>query len=359
VGNSAVPRFSAAELRPLGVSILKRLGAPTDYAELVVDTLIEANLVGHDSHGIQYIARYAERIKRGVIDPRAMPEVTKETASTAIVDGHWTFGQVTAKRTLELAIQKAKKTSISAVGAIHCNHIGRLGAYTMMAADEGMIGMLMANVVHPVVQPYGGSSSIFGTNPISVAAPAGEMKPFLLDFATSAVAEGKVGLAALRREKVPLGWIVDNGGRDTDNPLDFSLPDGSVGENGRLLSFGGRDGQKGYCLSVMMEMLGGLLPGAGSVIDRDIHLYENGLLAIVLDVQRFTPVELFKNRMDELGNKVHTAPADSGIYDTVQMPGDYEWGNREKRLREGFDLPETAWMQIRTLARELQIDLPS
>jgi len=148
-----VPRFSAAELRTLGVSILKRLGAPTDYAELVVDVLIEANLVGHDSHGIQYITRYAERIKRGVIDPSTKPEVTRETASTAIVDGHWTFGQVTAKRTMELAIEKARKTSVSAVGAIHCNHIGRLGAYTMMAADKGMVGMLMANVVHPVVQP--------------------------------------------------------------------------------------------------------------------------------------------------------------------------------------------------------------
>jgi uncharacterized oxidoreductase len=358
VEDSLVPRFSATELRKLGVNILKGLGAPTDYAELVVDTLIEANLVGHDSHGIQYITRYAERIKRGVIDPRAKPEVTKETASTAIVDGHWTFGQVTAKRTMELAIEKARKASISAVGAVHCNHIGRLGGYTMIAAEKGMIGMLMANVVHPVVQAYGGASRVFGTNPISVAVPAGEMKPFLLDFATSAAAEGKVGLAALRREKIPLGWVVDNEGHDTDDPLDFSLPNGAVGETGRLLSFGGRDGQKGYCLSVLMEILGGLLPGAGSIIDEDMHLYENGLLAIVLNVQRFTPMHLFKKRMDALFVKVHTAPADPKMYSTVQMPGDFEWRNREERLRDGFDLPETVWMQIRSLAEELQIELP-
>jgi uncharacterized oxidoreductase len=357
VRNPIVPRFSATELRKLGVSILKRLGAPTEYAELVVDMLIEANLVGHDSHGIHYIIRYAERIEKGIIDPKAKPEVTNETASTAIIDGHWTFGQVTAKKTVELAIEKARKTSISAVGAIHCNHIGRLGAYTLMAAENDMIGMLMANVVHPVVQPYGGASRVFGTNPFSVAIPAGEMKPFLLDFATSAVAEGKIGLAAMSGERVPLGWIVDNEGHDTDNPLDFSLPNGAVGENGRLLSFGARDGQKGYCLSILMEILGGLLPGAGSIIDEDPHLYENGLLAIVLDVQRFTTLKLFKERIDVLFRKVHTEPADPRSHNTVQVPGEFEWSNREKRLKDGFEIPETAWMQIVNLAKELQIEL--
>jgi uncharacterized oxidoreductase len=353
--NSAMPRFAASELRELGVKILECLGSPREYAELVVGMLIEANLVGHDSHGIQYITRYADRIKNGIIDPKAKAEVTHETASTAIVDGHWTFGQVTAKKAMELAIEKARRASISAVGAIHCNHIGRLGAYTMMAAENNMVGMLMVNVVHPVVQPYGGASRVFGTNPFSVAVPAGQLKPFLLDFATSAVAEGKVGLAALRGEKIPLGWVVDNEGHDTDNPLDFSLLNGAVGENGRLLSFGARDGQKGYCLSILMEILGGLLPGAGSVIDKDMHLYENGLLAIVLKVQGFTPLEVFKKRMDSLFMMVRRAPTDSRAYGSVQVPGEFEWSNREKRQRDGFDVPEVVWTQIRSLAQELQI----
>ena len=125
--NQSVPRIPANELRETGVTIFTRLGAPCEYAELVVDMLIEANLVGHDSHGIHYVTRYAERIKKGIIDPTARPEVTNDTPSTAIIDGHWTFGQVTATKAMRLAIEKAKKTSISAVGAIHCNHIGRLG----------------------------------------------------------------------------------------------------------------------------------------------------------------------------------------------------------------------------------------
>jgi LDH2 family malate/lactate/ureidoglycolate dehydrogenase len=319
--------------------------------------LIEANLVGHDSHGIHYVTRYAERIKNGTIDPTARPEVTNDTPSTAIIDGHWTFGQVTATKATRLAIEKAKKTSISAVGAIHCNHIGRLGAYTMLAAESDMVGFLMANVVHPVVQPFGGASRVFGTNPISVAAPAGEEKPFLLDFATSSVAEGKVGVAAMSREKIPLGWIVDNDGHDTDDPLDFSLQNGSVGENGRLLSFGARDGHKGYCLSILMEILGGILPGGGSIVDEDAHVYENGLLVIALDIKKFTPLKRFKSRMDSLFKKVHSSPVNPEFqYDEVQVPGNYEWRNREKRLKEGIDVPQPTWDQIRSLAAELNVN---
>ena len=354
-----MPRLAVNELRKLGVSIFERLGAPKSYSGLVVDTLIEANLVGHDSHGIRYIPIYAERIKKGIINPKSNPEVTKETPSTALVDGHWTFGQATATKAIEVAIEKAKQTSISAVGAFHCNHIGRLGAYTLIAAKNDMIGILTANVVHPIVQPFGGASRVFGTNPMSIATPAGEMKPFLLDFATSAVAEGKVGTAALTGKKVPLGWIVDKYGHDTDNPLDFSTPNGSVGEDGRLLSFGARDGHKGYCLSFLMEILGGILTGAGSIADGEpAHLYENGLLAIVLDIRRFTPVEIFKKRIDSLFSKIHGEPVETGFqYGEVQVPGQFEWRNREKHLKDGIDVPKPVWEQIVNLAHELRIDV--
>ncbi|HUK50489.1 MAG TPA: Ldh family oxidoreductase, partial [Terriglobales bacterium] len=221
-----MPRFQADEIRALEVSILRHLGASQEHAELVVDMLIEASLVGHDSHGVHYITRYADRIKRGIIDKKAIPEITKETVGTAIVDGHWGFGQVTAKRAMEVAIEKAGRVGVGAVGCIHCNHIGRLGAYTSMAAEKGMVGLMVVNVVHPTVQPFGGASRVLGSNPISVAAPAGNSNPFLLDFATSAVAEGKIGWAAMKDEKIPMGWIVDHEGHDTNDPLDFSLPNG-------------------------------------------------------------------------------------------------------------------------------------
>ena len=351
-----MPRISAEEIRELEVKILRNLGASQEYAELVVDMLVEASLVGHDSHGVHYITRYAERIKKGIIDPKAVPEVTKETASTAVVDGHWGFGQVTAKKTMEVAIEKAEKSSVSAVGAIHCNHMGRLGAYTSLAAEKNMVGLLAVNVVHPTVQAFGGTTRFFGSNPISVAAPTNQPNPFLLDFATSAVAEGKVGWAAMTgQKKIPQGWIVDEDGHDTEDPLDFSLPNGAVNENGngRMLSFGGREGHKGYALSFLMEILGGLLPGAGSVSDENMHVYENGLLAIVLNVNSFTPITTFKTRINALIKKTHAEPVREGFqYDQVQVPGEFEWRNRETRLQEGIDIPEVAWKQIKQLAEE-------
>src|SRR5208282_3615224 len=170
----------------------------------------------------------------------------------------------------------------------------------------------------------------------------------------------KVGLAAMNNEKIPLGWIVDNDGHETDDPLDFCLQNGSVGENGRLLSFGARDGHKGYCLSILMEILGGILPGGGSIIDEEAHLNENGLLAIALDIQKFTAVQRFKNRMDLLFKKVHSAPVNPEFqHSEVQVPGEYEWRNREKRLTGGIDVPQVAWDEIQHLAAELNINSKS
>lgn len=354
----SVPRFSAVELKRLGVDIFERSGASREYAELVVDMLIDSNLAGHDSHGILYFTRYAERIKKGIIDPKSKPEVTNESPSTALIDGHWAFGQVTAKKTMEVAIEKARKNSVSTVGAFHCNHIGRLGAYTLMAAENDMIGILIVNSRGPAVQPYGGVSRFLGTNPIAVAIPAGEMKPFLLDFATSSVAEGKIWLAAVNDEKLPLGWIVNNDGCDTDDPHDFSISTPTVEGDGRLLSFGARDGHKGYCLAVLIEILGGLLTGAGSILDRGVaHANENGILAIVLDVKRFTPILTFKKRMDSLFTTVHEAPTDPRFkFEQVQVPGEIEWRSRETLLREGINIPDQVWERIVNLAQELGVD---
>ena len=353
-----LPKISAFDLSKLGVNILERSGAPKEYAELVVKVLVDANLAGHDSHGILYVTRYVERIRKGIIEPHSRPEVMNETASSATIDGHWAFGQVTAQKSMEVAIEKAKKNSISTVAAFHCNHIGRLGAYTLLAAQEGMIGMLLVNSVNTATQPYGGVSRFLGTNPISVAIPAGEMKPFLLDFATSSVSEGKVWQAALKGEQIPLGWIVDDEGHDSSNPDDFTISTPTAQGKGRLLAFGARDGHKGYCLAILMEILAGILTGAGSILDRPaVHPNENGLLAIVLDIGRFTSLETFRKRMDSLFSLVHNAPVDSRFkFDHVQVPGEIEWRNREKYVREGVDIPTPIWEQIVLLARELGVD---
>jgi uncharacterized oxidoreductase len=357
-----MPLLSAEHLRNIGISILAAMGAPRESAETVADMLVNANLTGHDSHGIVYLIRYADRIKRGIIDPKAKPKVVKETATTALVDGHWTFGQVTAKKTMEIAIEKARRNHISAVGAFNCNHICRLGGYTMMAAEQDMIGFLFANVVHPNVQPYGGDAGAFGTNPLSIAIPAGDMRPFLLDFATSAVAEGRVTLAAIKGEKIPLGWIVDKDGNPTDNPDDL-YPPGAVRKEdcGRLLTIGAQgpgQGHKGYCLSILMDILGGVLTGSGSVLDEIRYDSQNGILAVVMNIDGFIPLSVFKKKMDSLFKGVHGIPVADGFqYDHVLVPGEPEWKMQEKRFRAGIEVAEPAWQEIIELAKELGLDL--
>ena len=342
------------------------MGTPRRSAETVADLLVKANLTGHDSHGIVYLTRYAGRIKRGIIDPKAEPEVLKETPTTALVDGHWTFGQLTAKKAMEVAIKKATTSSIGAVGTFHCNHTGRLGEYTMMATEHDMIGMLFGNGPRsPYVQPYGAASALYASNPMSAAVPAGKMKAFLLDFATSAVAEGKVALARLRGERIPLGWIVDKNGNPTDDPKDFYPSDAAKdGDRGRLLTFGATapgQGHKGYCLSILMEILGGILTGtgaAGSVNYEEIREAQNGILVMAINVESFMPIATFKGRVDALFRRVHELPVQSGFkYDHVLIPGEPEWYAQEKRLEEGIEVEETTWQDITKLAKELGLDI--
>lgn len=355
--------LTADQLRKIGTEIYVSMGAPRKNAEIVADVLVKANLTGHDSHGIVYFTRYADRVKKGTINPKAEPEIIKETPTTAIVDGHWGFGQVTAKKTMETAIKKAKTNHIGAVGAIGCNHMGRLGGYTMMAAEQNMIGILFVNVVHPNVQPYGGNAGVFGTNPMSFAIPAGEMKPFLLDFATSAVAEGKVTLAAIESKKIPYGWIVDKNGNPSDNPKDLYPPGATKKEEqGRLLTFSqGLKGQahKGYCLSILMDILGGVLTGAGSVIGKEVtQTSQNGILAMVIDIESFSPIETFTKRLNYLFEGVKKTPVVPEYeYDHVLIPGEPEWMTQEKRLKEGIKFDDNIWQAITKLSDELKIDL--
>ncbi|RLI07408.1 hypothetical protein DRO42_08115 [Candidatus Bathyarchaeota archaeon] len=335
----------ADRFRELGVAIFSALGAPRDRAEFVVETLVEASLTGHDSHGISYFVRYADRIRKGFIDVGAEPVVAKESASSALVDGRWAFGQVTAMRVMELAVEKAKTQAVSAVGAYNCNHIGRVGYYTAWAARQNVVAMMFVNVGHPAVAVYGGLGRVFGTNPFSAAVPTGEADPFLLDYATSVVAEGKVSVAKAKGERIPLHWIRDKHGKATDDPR--AMKDG-----GWLLPFGGH---KGYCLQMLMEMMGAVMTGSRSGLDPETEPPStNGVFAVAIDPDWFVGLEAFKQRAEMVLRGVKATPPEPGC--RVLIPGEPEWETREKRLREGIPLPEETWDQMVKLAEELGID---
>jgi LDH2 family malate/lactate/ureidoglycolate dehydrogenase len=342
-----MPTFTASQLRNLGIRVFEALGTPSGEARRVADSLVKANLAGHDSHGVMRIPQYVEAIKRGQIKPGAKMEVVRETPSTTLIDGKWGFGQVIAEKGTKMAIEKARVHSISAVGLFHCNHIGRLGEYSFMAAEQDMIGIVMCNAGPPggYTAPYGGRARRLSTGPISASVPAGRWKPFLLDFATSTVAEGKLRIKSNRGEKVPLGWIIDREGHPTTDPKDFY-------EGGAILPFGDH---KGYALSLLIDILGGALTGGGCVTSKEF-VGGNGTLIIVINISSFTPLQEFKERIDALFEAIKGTPTAMGFKE-VMMPGEPEFRTEEKRLKKGIFIEEKTWQDINKVVKELELNL--
>lgn len=220
-----MPIFKADYLQDISSRILQSLGAPRAEADRVAELLVEANLVGHDSHGVIRIPQYVSFLKDGLITPGAPLQVEQETPSTAVINGNWGFGQVIATRATEIAVEKARQCAVSVVTVYNANHIGRLGSYTLQAARAGIVCLLTANAHGGglSVAPYGGTARRLATNPISIAAPSGG-EPIVLDITTSVVAEGKVRVKRNRGEQTPPGWIIDAEGAPTTDPNKFYGP---------------------------------------------------------------------------------------------------------------------------------------
>ena len=202
-----MPKIPAARLTEIGEALLVAAGAPPAEAEIVMRHCTNANLVGHDSHGIIAIPTYIDRIKAGHIVPGAAWDIVQESPTTTVVDGNWGFGYVANERAMKLTIEKARTANVAATTVFRQGHIGRLASYPLMAAEAGMIGMITADSGRSPkhVAPFGGREARLGTNPISFAVPSNLDGPLVLDMATSAVAAGKVSLAAARGKPMPVG----------------------------------------------------------------------------------------------------------------------------------------------------------
>jgi LDH2 family malate/lactate/ureidoglycolate dehydrogenase len=332
-------------LRELGTRIFHAQGAPKKKASFVAETLVEGNLTGHDSHGVQYFVTYSDRIREGFIDVKADPRIDKETPTTALVDGQWAFGQVTAMRAMETAVAKARRSMVAAVGAYNCNHIGRLGYYNTWAASQGVIGMMFVNVGNPNVTGYNIQGRAFGTNPVSVSTPTGRETPFLMDYATSIVAHGKVSVARAKHEKIPTGWVRDKYGRVTDDP-------NVMWDGGWLLPFGE---YKGYGLQMVSELLGAALTGSRLGLEESRRPPSpNGVFIVAVNPEAFVGLDAFEERAGRLVSWVKGFQPEAGK--TVLVPGEPEAISKEKRLREGIPIPEDTWAAIVKLCGELGID---
>jgi LDH2 family malate/lactate/ureidoglycolate dehydrogenase len=343
-----MPKVQFDRLITIGSALLRAAGASPEEAEAVAVGCVDANLAGHDSHGIIAIPTYIERIKVGHIVPGAPWTIVQESPATAVIDGHWGFGFHVNAKAMRLTIDKAKKTNVAACTVFRQSHVGRLAAYPLMAAGEGMIGLATADSGRStkVVAPFGGREARLGTNPISIAVPSDLEAPLYLDMATSAVAAGKVALAAARGEQIPTGWILDGAGRDTTDPAHLR-------KGGALLPLGGTEGYKGSGLAAMVEILCGLLTGLGFGVE-PTGRHNDGCFMAVFNVEAFRPLAAFKAEVAEFARYLKATPPAEGS-PGVFYPGEMEYLREQERRKSGIDVEDATWDKLRALAREYDV----
>jgi hydroxycarboxylate dehydrogenase B len=342
--------LSAAKLQEIGTALFDAAGSPHAESAWVVETLVRANLTGHDSHGVVRFTQYINHVLNGEVKPGAAITVERETPTTAVLDGHLGWGQVVARRGMELAIQKAKAGGVGIVVIQNCPHAGRMGEYATMPAEQQLIGYVVANSHGggQAVAPWGGIDRRFTPNPLAFAAPSGEAWPVLIDITASTVPEGKVRVARHRGQSLPSDSIIDSDGNPSTDPAVFYGP-----PPGALLPLGGVVGHKGYGLLVMTELLGGILSGAGFSGEL-IRTKGNGLFMQAIDINAFTDLETFLRRVQELIAHVKSSRRRPGV-DEILFPGEPEYRTAQRRSREGIQVEDSIWQEIQALMDQLHV----
>ncbi len=353
-----MPVVHAAPLRDYVTRIFEATGAPADEARAVAEHLVEANLKGHDSHGVIRIEGYVRQAQAGVTVPGAAVEVEHETPTTAVVNGHWNYGQVVARRTMEVAIAKARESGVGVAVAHQSAHVGRVGAYGEQAVAAGLVAIACVNNhgAGRLVAPFGGAERRLSTNPIMIAGPTGNPdEPFVLDMATSAIAEGKARVA--RNKGVPLApdLLIDGAGRATVDPWDLygGDPPGSR-PPGALLPLGGAFGHKGFGLSMAVELLAGALSPAGTTRPDATH-GGNSIFMLALDPARLGGADAFAGALSGLVDYVKTPPFRDG-FDGVMTAGEPERRRMSERLASGIELDDATWGEITGAGRAVGVE---
>jgi L-2-hydroxycarboxylate dehydrogenase (NAD+) len=336
---SIINRYEKEVLMDFVVRYLTKLSVPEDDARIVGEVLIAADLRGIDSHGLHRLGSYyGNRIGKKLMYPHTPHQVVTETATTALINGGNGLGQVAGYHAMKRCLDKAKKSGLAAVTVNNSNHYGIAGYYSMMALEHDMIGISMTNS-QPFVAPTYGKKPVLGTNPISVAVPAGKVYPYVLDMATSAVAFGKIQIYNKKGEPIPDGWGIDSDGLPTNDP--DSIKAGGIGA---LLPLGGLDitsGYKGYGMSLMVDILCAALSGGNHLTNvkgpgsQDPTGVSHFFMAI--DIAAFRPLADFKAQMDDMIGILKNAPFASG-QDRIYIAGEKEYDLEKYNLEHGVPL---------------------
>ncbi|WP_088278818.1 malate/lactate/ureidoglycolate dehydrogenase [Ideonella sp. A 288] len=330
--------------------VVRGFGSHDDEVEAVAGNLIEANLTGHDSHGIGMLPRYADAFLEGSLTPNATVRTLLDGGALLRLDGQAGFGQVIGREAMALGIERAKAHGSCLVALGNSHHLGRIGAWAEQAAAAGLVSLHFVNVIsRAIVAPHGGGDARFGTNPFCAGVPLAGRPPVILDFATSMIAQGKTRVAMNKGELVPADCLIDDHGRPTREPRYTVVP-----PFGALLTFGGH---KGSGLAMMCELLGGAL--AAGMTQRDGASSKrrvlNGMFSVLLDPSALTERSAFEQEAMAFLDWARASPVREG-FDAVQIAGEPERASRARRTAEGVPVDETTWREILAAAGRLGVD---
>ena len=325
-------------------------GSEPREARLVAENLVTANLLGHDSHGIGMIPRYVDALLEGGLAANQHPKATLDAGAMLALDGCKGYGQTIGHESMQMAIERAQRYGSCIMVLANSHHLGRIGHWAEMAVAQGLVSIHFVNVIsHARVAPYAGRDARFGTNPVCIGIPIPGEKPFLLDMATAAVAQGKMRVAHNKREKVAPGLLIDDKGLPTDDPRFAVVP-----PLGAILAFGGH---KGYGLAVACELLGGALTGGGTwhYDESKKQRVLNGMLTIVIDAARLGTAGAFQSETRQFVEWLRKGRPAPGA-DRVRLAGEPERETRAKRERDGISVDDNTWKEILAAAAKVKLD---
>jgi len=324
--------YEPAYLHALSRRLFESFGATNEIGHIVANILVGANLTGHDSHGVLRVPTYMRRISDGIMNAGAEPTTVRESVTTLVLDGHQGPGHLTAYRAVHKAIEKARTSEICSVSFTQIEHIGRLGHYAEIAAREGFVGIAMVgrgSSNKMKVLPFGGKKGSLGTNPIAIGIPTGDEVPFLLDVATSVVAEGKLQVARSKNVPVPENYIVDKNNVPTTDPNEFY-------DGGYLRTFGEH---KGYAFSLAACLMGQLAGNYGEGCPFGYAFMQ------VININAFTDLIGYQEGIRAFLDDIKKSEPADGV-DEVQVPGEFEHRTRTHRLKHGIEIPDTINEQL-------------
>ena len=341
--------MSATQLESLIGAIFASAGCNPAEAGVIARRLVDANLVGHPSHGALRVPLYMKWLRAGIVVPNRTIQTVAENDAMAIVDGQFGFGQSIGEQAMKLAIGKSVKSGLAFVGLRNSGHLGRIGDWAEMAAAAGCVSLHFVNTngFSILVAPHGGSESRLSANPIAAGVPRRNAPPIILDISTCMIPEGKILVALNNGTQIPAGCVLDAEGRPTIDPRVYFGP-----PRGAILPFGGH---KGYGLSFIAEVLAGALCAA-SCSNPTAKRMANNMLSIVFDPSKVQDAGAFHGECERFIEYVKSSRtvAPGG---EILVPGEIEARNRTEGLRRGIDLDETSWKNLEQVARDCGVSI--